>query len=114
MLSGNTHYQRKVGDIMRDYCASGYEAVLPKRCTTNDGRICSNGSTLFDQSFLVFVLPHYMASRINHVREHHGRSAEVVVFEHNACINGNVVLYLHIVSDGHAGADHNVLPEIAV
>ena len=71
-----------------------------------DGAAAHEGS-------LVLVLPRHVASGVDDVREHHGRSAEHVVLELDAFVDRDVVLYFHVVAQSRAAHDDDVLAEVA-
>src|SRR5687767_14795479 len=54
-----------------------------------------------------------MAAWIPHVREHHRRAEEDIVFTCDAFVDAHVVLHLHVVAEPGARHDHHVLPETA-
>src|SRR5207249_550023 len=66
------------------------------------------------QRAAVFVLAFDMAAGIHDIREHHGRTAENVIFQFYSGVNGDVVLDLHSVADAHSRTDHDVLTQVAV
>src|SRR4029077_11221165 len=54
-----------------------------------------------------------MAPRVDYVGEHHGRSAEDVVFQLDTRIHRHIILNFYVVADHHTGTYHHILSEIA-
>src|SRR5215469_13361714 len=54
-----------------------------------------------------------MAARTDYVGKHHGWTAEYVVFQFHARIQGDVILNLYVITDAPSGGNVDVLTEIA-
>src|SRR5687767_1730670 len=111
--AGVAVHDRVVGHVARDHRARSHEAVLPERHATHDGRVRSDRGAAPHQRLLVFGLALDVAARVDHVGEHHRRSAEHVVLEDHARVDRDVVLDLHVVADAALRGDDHVLPDVA-
>src|SRR6185369_14459228 len=76
-------------------------------------RIRAERGAAADRRRPVLVFSRYVAARVHHVREHHRRTAEHVVFEDHTGVDRHVVLNLDVVADGDAGRNHDVLTDVA-
>src|SRR5215472_2990014 len=54
-----------------------------------------------------------MAAGTNDIGKHHGWTAEYVVFQFHARIQGDVILNLYVIADAHSGGNVDVLTKIA-
>src|SRR5262245_1183012 len=102
-----------VRHVARDHGARADEAVLAERHAADDGGVGTDRCAAAHERLLVLLLALDVAARVDHVGEHHRRTAEHVVLEDHAGVYGDVVLHLHIVADAALRRDDHVLPDVA-
>src|SRR4051794_21307154 len=76
-----------------------------------DRRIRADRRTTLHHGLPELSLAAYVGARIQHIGKNAARSAEYIIFQGDAFIQGNVVLQFAIVADTDMWPDHNVLPE---
>ena len=80
----------------------------------SDGRLLVVMPALNEEATVGEVVrgvPLKCGTRCVHVRKDHRRTTEDIVFEHDTLVDGNVVLYLHVVTDFSSRTDDDVLPD---
>src|SRR5690606_521992 len=82
--------------------------------TADDGGVGTYGGTAPYKRATVLVLPGHLATRVQHVREHHAWPAEHIVLQLHALVDRHVVLDLHVIADPHVRHHYNVLAQGAV
>src|ERR1051326_3169136 len=85
-------------DIGGDHGAGTDERVLPDGTPTDDRGIGTDAGATPDQRQRVFVLARYVTARGQDIGEHAGRTAEHVIFQRYALVDGDVVLDLDVVA----------------
>ena len=110
LMTGYTHDDRVVGDIVADDRARSDERVATDRRATNDSRVGADGGASSDKRPLILVAARNLGTWINDIREHAGGSAEDKFFEHDTFIERDVVLNLCVVTHDNPRRDEYVLP----
>jgi len=102
-----------VGDVAGHDGARAYEGVAADAVSADDGAVGAERSAFAHAGLKVKGAAHLriFAAGIDDVGEHHRGSAEHVIFEDDAFVNGDVVLNLAVIPDVHVVADIHILPE---
>ena len=79
--------------------------------TADHGGVGANGRAAAHERPPELLLARHVTPGIDHVREHHRRAAEDVVFEHDSFVDRHVVLDLHVVANRDVARDEYVLAE---
>ena len=111
---GIAHDQRVGRDVVRHHRAGSDQGVTAYRVAAYDGRIGTDAGSAFDARLAELVLAGDGAAGIDDIRKDAARAEEHVVLARDAGVDRDVVLYLHPVSDAHAGRNYHVLPDAAM
>jgi hypothetical protein len=78
------------------------------------GGIGANTCPFSDSGFKVLVAPHNVASWVYDICKDRAGSDKNIVFTNYACVQGNIVLYFHIIANADTRRDDYILADIAV
>jgi hypothetical protein len=104
-------HERKVRYIARNDGAGADKRMPPDGHATHDGGVGPDARPTPHQRALILVLARHRATWIDDVGEHHGRSAEDIVFQLDALVQRHIVLDAGVVAHRHAVHDDDVLPQ---
>jgi len=82
--------------------------------TTNNRCIRTDGSTFFNQGFIILALSYYGTSRVFYIRKNHGWSQENLIFTDHSLVDRYIVLYFNIISKYYIIGNKNILSKIAI
>src|SRR5438445_3277918 len=104
---GGAQHEGVVRHVLGDHGAGADEGETPHGVTADEGRVRAERGAPAHERGAVLVLARDMATRIDHVGEHHGGTAKDVVFQDHALVHRYVVLDLDVVAnDDVAGHEH--------
>src|SRR5262245_49303509 len=109
----HARHHRMRDDVARDDCARSHERVLADAHTAHDGRVRADGDAPAHQRRLHLRLSVHGCARVAHVGKHGGRPDKDAVLQHDAVVDGDVVLNPAPVSDHGGRGDEYVLTQHA-
>ena len=107
--SGVSRNQRKMRHVLCHHRPGTDKGISPDGNTAHDGTVGAESRTSANQGRTQFIHAPDFATRIKHVGEDHRRSAEHVIIESHAFINGDVILDFDPVANVHIGPNDNIL-----
>lgn len=100
----------------------GDDRACPDQCMTSDcvsaddGGVCSDACSLPHSRHCEIAgrIARKCATRRQHIGENHRWPTEDIVFQRYTLVHGNVVLYLHAITNANARPDDNILADSTV
>src|SRR5262249_2116374 len=111
--AGIPNHQCIVRYVTGDNSSGTDKRVPPYRVPANNRGIRANRRAFLYQRSLVFILARNMTPRIDHIGEHHRRSAKHIIFQHDPGVHRYVVLNFDVVSNSNLRRNHYVLADVA-
>lgn len=114
-LSGRVAYDKGVvRDIFGDHGTGTDKGIAADGYPANDRAVGSQSGAFLHQRGAELVHLADGSARVVDVGKDHRRAAKNVVFQRDALVNRHVVLDFAPFTDGHIGADNDVLPDVAL
>lgn len=104
----------EVGDIACDDGAGADKTVAAEGYAADDSGVRAYCCALADECFGELIFSGNVAAWVGNVGENHARTAENVVFQGYAVVDGDIVLDFYAVSDLDVIGDENTLSENAI
>lgn len=89
------------------------KGILTNGYSADDRAVGTQRGTLSHEGSSIFVLACNMAAGVDNVGEDHGWSAEYIVFKNHACVDGDIILNLYVVSNANVGRNNDILADVA-
>ena len=109
-----SHHQGVIGHIACHHRTGPDKGISADPVSAYNGAIGAQGGALLNQGRPDLFHAPDVGPGIDDIGEDHAGSAEDVIFQGDAFIDGNVILNLASLSDGDVRTDHHVLSDVAV
>ena len=106
-------HQSVIGYVGCDDRSRRYKCITPNRHPAHNGCISADCAAALQMSAFIKRMPINLRPWIGHICQKAGRSKEHVILDDYACINGDVVLHLHVVANDGSTVHADVLPNDA-